>query len=87
LEAVLKEHPDLILLDIIMPEFDGLTMFERLLYDEQWKTFEVILLKNLSDVYQGKEVSENDPIKFFVKSNLAIDDIIKKLKEKLDRKK
>jgi len=86
LEVVLKEHSDLRLLDIIMPEVDGLTMLEKLREDEWGKTVEVILLTNLFDVDQGKEVREKGPAEFLVKSNWAIDDIIKKLEEKLDRK-
>ena len=86
LEVVLKEYPDLRLLDIIMPEVDGLTMLEKLREDECGKIVEVILITNLSDVDQGKKVRENGPREFLVKSNWAIDDIIKKLEEKLDRK-
>ena len=34
LEIALREHPDLILLDIIMPGMDGTTMLKKLREDE-----------------------------------------------------
>ena len=34
LATALKEHPDLILLDILMPKMDGMTMLSKLHQDE-----------------------------------------------------
>lgn len=33
LKLALKEHPDLILLDLLMPEMDGMTAFEKIRKD------------------------------------------------------
>lgn len=38
------EHPDVILLDVMMPDMDGPTVVERLREDEQTRSIPVILL-------------------------------------------
>ena len=43
LEVVSAAHPDLILLDIMMPEMDGWEVLERLKEDEQYKDIPVIV--------------------------------------------
>ena len=49
LKVANEKHPDLILLDIIMPKMDGLTMMKELREGSEWgKKVAVILLTNLS---------------------------------------
>src|SRR5882762_3651138 len=50
LEKALSEHPDIILLDIIMPKMDGITMLKKLREQDDWgKIVPVIILSNLGD--------------------------------------
>ena len=49
LDLAIKEKPDLILLDILMPVMDGLTMMQKLRENTTWgKTVPIMLLTNLS---------------------------------------
>ena len=50
LDTALEKHPDIILLDILMPEMDGLTMLTKLRDDKWGKDVPVILLTNYSDM-------------------------------------
>src|SRR5688572_11129586 len=43
--------PDLILLDLMMPELDGLGLLEILHADPRWKELPVVVLNGLSDVH------------------------------------
>jgi len=83
LEVAKKEHPDLILLDIIMPKMDGLTMLSRLREDKWGKDVPVILLTNLNDSEKISEASKEGVYDFLVKSDWHIDDVVKKVKETL----
>lgn len=86
LELALKEHPDLILLDIVMPKMDGMTMLKRLREENEWgKKVHVILLTNLSATDEKiiKAMMENEPSYYLVKSDWKIGDVVKKVKETL----
>lgn len=78
LKVSLKEHPDLILLDIVMPRMDGLTMLKKLRQDSWGKTAEVILLTNLSPTEKSPTDTE-----YLIKSDWKLQDIVDKVKKKL----
>jgi len=83
LELALKEHPDMILLDINMPVMDGLTMI-NLLRDNDWgKQAQIMLLTNLSDLNKVAKATEKGVFDYFLKKDWKTEDIIKKVKEKL----
>jgi len=83
LEVALKEHPDLILLDIVMPKMDGLEMLKKLRTDEWGKKAPVIVLTNLSDNEDVAKAMENDAFEYFVKTDIKIDEVIAKIREKI----
>ena len=83
LAIALKDHPDLILLDIIMPKMDGMTMFKKLRGDAWGKTVPVIILTNLTsaDENRNRDVTGLEPAYYFEKSNWKIEDVVAKVKE------
>jgi serine phosphatase RsbU (regulator of sigma subunit) len=50
LQEVRQDPPDLILLDIMMPEMDGFQVLERLKADSAWRDIPVILISALHDM-------------------------------------
>jgi DNA-binding response OmpR family regulator len=88
LDLALKNKPDLILLDIVMPKMDGLTMLEKLRKDPWGKTANVILLTNLSaDEKITKAVTELEPLYYLIKTDWKMDDIVERVKSVLNKKK
>jgi len=83
LKLALAKHPDLILLDLIMPEMDGMTMLKKLREDKWGKNVEVIVLTNLSDAPTVARVVEKGAFDFLVKSDWKLSDIVKRVREKL----
>ncbi len=84
LDLALKEHPDLILLDLMMPIMDGLTMLEKLRQDAEFgKTAAVILLTNINDPEKVAMATEAGSYDFLVKSDWNIEDVVKKIKGRL----
>jgi serine phosphatase RsbU (regulator of sigma subunit) len=58
LESIAAAEPDLVLLDIMMPEMDGFEVLERLQANPAWRDLPVIVisaLHDLSDVVKGIE--------------------------------
>lgn len=84
LDIALKEHPNLILLDLMMPVMDGLTMLEKLRSDPDWgATAPVILLTNINDPEKVAQATEAGSYDFLVKSDWNIEDVVKKVKNRL----
>jgi len=78
-----SSHPDLILLDILMPIMDGIEMLKRLRTDEWGKGVQVILLTNLSEEEKVSNAMELGIFDYLVKADWSLLEVIKKIKEKL----
>ncbi len=85
LQIALRDHPDLILLDLLMPGMDGMTMLKKLRENLWGKTVPVIILTNLtSDNEQRmRDVTETEPSYYMLKTDWKIEDVITKVKETL----
>lgn len=85
LDCARKEHPDLILLDQMMPVMDGLMVLEKLREDEGWgKSVKVVFLTNSSDDNNVSKATEGGVSYFLIKSDWDIADVVKKIKEQLN---
>jgi len=84
LMKAVTQKPDLILLDIVMPRLDGMTMLKKLREDEWGKGVEVILLTNLSDNDKVRQALKNNVYYYLIKSNWKLEDLVIKVKEKLE---
>ena len=73
--------PTLILLDIHMPQMDGLTMLERI--RTGGKRVPVLMLTNLNDPDFIARAAELGVVEYLIKSEWEIDDIVKKVAERL----
>lgn len=85
-EALLKvaqKKPDLILLDLILPVKDGLSVLRSLKSSEENKNIPVIVLTNLSDDKKVFEVLKAGGSDYLIKVNYSLDLVISKVKERL----
>lgn len=83
LDIALREKPDIILLDILMPVMDGLTMMKKLRENESWdKNVPIIFLTNLSEHEEAvmKSANGNKPAYYLVKSDWSLNSIVEKAK-------
>ena len=88
LATALREHPNLILLDILMPGMDGITMMKKLRQADEWgKNVPVILLTNLSpdDEKINKVITDLTPTYYLVKSDWSINNLVEKIRESLSQ--
>ena len=78
-----KEGPDLIMLDIILPQLDGFSVLAELKNDPKTKGIPVIMLTNLGtdeDKAKGEKMGAQD---YFIKANLTPGQIGEKIKKYL----
>lgn len=83
LESAFKNHPDLILLDIIMPKMNGVKMLKSLRSKAWGKTVPVFLLTNDTDPDHMREVLKDNATDYLVKSDWEIEEVVKKIKSTL----
>ncbi|MDR3643194.1 MAG: response regulator [Candidatus Doudnabacteria bacterium] len=87
-EAVAKAKeikPDLILLDIMMPKLDGISVLWELKADPNTAKIPVIVLTNIGDVETISKIVEAGAVDYLLKSDQSVDDIIQKVKDVLAR--
>lgn len=85
LDIALKDHPDLILLDLMMPVMDGLSMLEKLREDKGYgASAAVILLTNINDPDKVAQATSAGSYDFLVKSDWNIEDVVRKIKTRLN---
>ena len=86
--ALAKEKlPDLIVLDIMMPVFDGLTVLEKIRQEAWGQEMPVIMLTSLNpDEHILKKINTFKSSYYLVKSDWKLEDIVGKIKERLKDK-
>ena len=82
----LKEKPDLVLLDILLPDIDGLTVLNEIATHEETKNLPVIILSNLADQGSLEQAAAVGDYEYLVKAKTDLSDVAKKIKEKLNIK-
>lgn len=82
-EVAIKEHPDLILMDILLPGITGLGVLKNLRDDPWGRDVPVIMLTNLSDSDKVSTALELGAYDFLVKADWKVDDLVKKVNDRL----
>ena len=85
--VALQERPELILLDLVMPKMDGITMLKRVREANEWgKNVRVIIFTNLSETGKiASDLSKYGVYAYIVKAEYKIEDLITKIKEMLSK--
>lgn len=85
LTLALDEQPDLILLDIIMPKVDGLTMLKNLRADERGRKVRVVVLTNVNDSKEVHEALAAGASDFLVKADWSVSDLVDNVRKHLEQ--
>ncbi len=79
-EDLKKEKPDLVLLDLVLPEMTGFEFLAKIKKDASFSKIPVIILSNLGDkksIDRGKEMGAVD---YLIKAHFTPGEIIDKIK-------
>ena len=82
-----SEKPDIILLDLIMPNKNGFELLSELKLDPRERKVPVIVLSNLgqaSDIEKAKELGADD---YLIKADMPLKDLSEKVKYHLVKSK
>lgn len=81
LVALAKDNFDILLLDLIMPKLNGFEVMEKL--KVLGNPIKIIVLSNLSQEDDARRARSMGALDFFVKSNISLVEIVKRIKEVL----
>ncbi|MBU0572027.1 MAG: response regulator [Patescibacteria group bacterium] len=85
LKSIRDEGPSLVLLDLMMPKMNGYDVLKKIQEDPALSKVPVIILSNLgqlNDIEKGKKLGAVD---YIVKSNVSINEVLKKVEETLKK--
>jgi len=86
LNKALASHPDMILLDIMMPKMNGWQALDKIRQDPWGKTAKVIMLTVLEDMDNVAQAVEKNSVGYLIKTSQSLDGIVFRVKETLSRK-
>lgn len=79
-EKAAELKPNLILMDLIMPEMDGFTALEKIKGNSETRNLKIVVMSNLgqdSDIKRAKDLGAEE---YFVKANISIQELVEKVK-------
>ena len=85
LDMAVKENPDLIMMDVLMPRLNGIDSAKKI--KEAGVKSHIIFLTNVNEeesISRAIEITQSD---YLIKSDLHVDKIVERVKEKLGVKK
>lgn len=81
LTKALATHPDMILLDGMMPKLSGWEVLEKLREDSWGKSVKVIMLTAVDEVDRLAKAMESGSSQYLVKTNYSLDEVVKKIQD------
>ncbi len=84
LRIIKKEHPDLILLDLLLPKKDGFQVLKELKQDESVKDIPVVVLSNLGQRGDIEKCFSLGAVDYLIKAHFIPSEVIAKLKAHLE---
>lgn len=80
-EKIKEPGISVILLDLILPNFDGFDLLKKIRTNEITKNIPVIVFSNLSEQKDLKKAQELGASKFMIKSNVTLDELVNDIEE------
>lgn len=79
-DVITQNKPDLILLDLILPDADGFTVLKELKTNSTTATIPVIILSNLAQPEDREKAKQLGAEDYLVKADLSFDQIVELIK-------
>lgn len=84
LKAAMREKPDLILLDVLMPKLDGFEVLKRLKAEAEFKATPVIMLTNLGQKEDIEKGLADGAVDYLIKAHFVPAEAVDKIKKVLN---
>jgi len=78
-----EKRPEIMLLDVVMPEMDGFEVLRALKEDKELSDMPVILLTNSSSIETVAQAVTSGMNEFLVKTEIGLDEVVRHVKQRL----
>ncbi|MBU2524686.1 response regulator [Patescibacteria group bacterium] len=79
-ELAKKEHPDVILIDLILPDMEGAELIKKIRADKDLEDAKIIVITNVSNQKKVDEVMKLGVQEYYIKSNESFFEIVEMIK-------
>ncbi|OGL73668.1 hypothetical protein A3D72_01950 [Candidatus Uhrbacteria bacterium RIFCSPHIGHO2_02_FULL_57_19] len=86
-KKIRTQNPDLILLDLLLPKRDGVSVLREMRSRKETADIPVVVLTNLSDGETVEAVMAEGGTDFLVKTDYTLDDVMARVRQRLPIKK
>lgn len=83
LNMAMEKEPDLILLDLVLPKIDGVSVLKQLRANESTSKIPILVLTNLASGETVKEVIEAGGTDYLVKTDYTLEQLVHKVEDVL----
>ena len=83
-EALLKvneENPDLVLLDIVLPQLDGWEILRKIKSNPKFKDLKIIILSNLGQKEEVEKGLKLGATKYLIKAHYTASEVVEEIKK------
>lgn len=85
LSEIMKDKPDLVVLDIMMPKIHGMDTLDILKATPETKDIKVLILSALSDQKMKNKAKEFQVVDYIVKSEVDMSTVINRIKDAIKK--
>lgn len=83
LNAIKEQKPDLLMLDIVLPEMDGWEILEALGKDSQFSTLKVMVFSNLGQKEEVEKGMKLGAVKYLIKADYTPSEVVEEVRKLL----
>lgn len=85
-QKIIYELPDLVLLDIILPQKSGFVVLEEINKDPNLKSIPIFIISQLGQPEDIKKGIDLGAIEYIVKAKISLDELIQKIKDHFNKR-
>ena len=81
IKKIQEEMPDIVLLDIVLPGFDGWEILRKIKKDDRFKDVKVVILSNLGQKGEVEKGLELGATRYLIKAHYAPTEVVEEIKK------
>lgn len=85
LKKIKEDIPDLLLLDIVLPNFNGWEILRKIERDDELKTLKVVILSNLGEKQEIEKGLKLGAARYLVKAHYTPSEVVEEVKKILNK--